>query len=192
MNNFLSNFLKFFEFFRFSSYYNIYLKNILLYFVPFETKFIFDDNNICFTSLNFFLRFSYQRFLFKINKIEYNNFRFYNYGYCYKTVDNLYNLFDNLDIAFPPDSINSIVIEMSNNNNYQLTINDDDIFITSILPYGTTKSQLHILLYFYLQNYLNNFDIINNVKIEIDDVFYDINHFDTLTNIYNHIEALIE
>lgn len=190
MNNYLTDFFWFLNFFDISSYYNVYLKNIILYFMPVETKLIFDNISFYFKELNLFSGSNDYSYLFKINKIEYNKFRFYNYGYCYKTSDYLYNILDNLDIAFPPDTINSIIVEMSDDN--QIIIKDDNIFITNILSYSTNKSKFHILLYYYLQKYLGNFDIINKVKIEIDNIFYDINHLDTLINIYNQLEINIE
>jgi hypothetical protein len=162
--------------------YNVFFLNIKYYFFPVSV-------NIDLKTNHYYDDFKHN-FIYKINKVEYNNYKFYNYGYVYQTSDTTYN-YDDLNIAYAPDTIQAIHLKLATTyDNYELIINN--YFINSILLFSTEKSILETLLYYYLRYHLNNYDIILSVRLQIDDKEYDIDYKDTLYNIYDNLEKIID
>ena len=179
--------------------------NIILLNNPLEIKIIFDINqkisNKCYKYKSYDI--NTYNFIYKINKIDIYNNKIYYYGYYYHTSNiNTYIFKPEPIIAYQPDNIESIIIilekrDKSNDDTlkqtYLFTINKNlhYKFISHILSYSTTESKLSILIYYYLQQYLNINDIIINVKLEINNIFYEVNYDDNLNIIYNKLEELL-
>ena len=168
--------------------YNIFLKNIFLYFRPIEVKLVFDSDTNMFENYDSTKTYSSNYlFLYKINRIERKSYHFYNYGYYYyvsqknifnSTITKLTN--SELELAESPDVIENIKITYQNNEEYNIT--DKMAFISSILNYSTKSSILKVLLYYYLKPN----DNIQNVEIKylLDDDHTKINISKTLDEIY--------
>lgn len=181
-----------------NSIYTVFLKNIMMYYEPLEEKYVFNKNN----KIKYYNRLktynSKNTFIYKLNKVERKKCQLYNYGYYYHTSDLDRSRFNNIDIAYSPDTIQSMRLSLGANDekSYQIIINDimnkHKKFISSILSFSTSDSRLSILLYFYLQKYLNIFDKIISVEVEINGKFYDIDVNDTLRNIYSSLETKLD
>ncbi len=174
------------------SVYDVFFKNIILYIKPIEKKYIFNTNDFTIKKIKSKKSKEDKLFIFKINKVEYNKLHLYNYGYCYHVSNKYYKSSESLDIAYPPDNIEEIILTMSNNDKSILTIDESQIFIPHILLFCTNQTKLYVILYYYLQKYLKNFDTFYSVKIKINDKLYNVDHYDSLYNIYNHLESVID
>lgn len=170
----------------FRDIYNVFLVNMIHYFFPITMKIDLKSQ-----SNNDNLK---HNFIYKINKVEYNKCKFYNYGYVYQTSHTNYDCY-NLNIAYAPDTIQAIHINLFNlTNTYDIiidntfNINKKVDLINSILLFTTKDSILETILYYYLKYHLNNNDIINKVSIEIDDKIISINYKENLNNIYEDLE----
>jgi hypothetical protein len=194
-----------------SNTYLIFFKNIFLYFYPIEIKLVYDNILNIFDDYKKNVYYDPERYIifYKINNIIYDNkkIKFYNYGYYYHCTSvysdlflnkNTYLLFNN-ELADCPDTIeyiNITMIDQSDNNKkeYVIKIHDKLVgnFISSILIFSTKQIKFDIILYYYLQHYLNNYDKISKVKIkfELDDDEYEkeIDHSIDLDTIYKSIE----
>jgi hypothetical protein len=175
----------------FRDIYNVYIINIIHWFFPvemtIELKNDYDDLK--------------HNFINKINKIHYNKCKLFNYGCVYQTSNTSYDC-NNLNIAYAPDTIQAIYLELENHEDYddkyELVINYDFLrknlkkdFINSILAFSTENSVLETLLYYYLKCHLKNFDIITSVELKIDDIKHKVDYKDTLKNIYDNLEKII-
>ncbi len=184
--------------------YTVFLKNIILYYNPIELKLLYDTKNYYFpTHLNKKKISDNTRYcyLYKIHKMNQKYCKIYNYGYYYHMA-NLnwnYDCNNHHEIAYPPDTIEYLILQMRPINNGKqyyleikdnLTINKNDKFIGSVLSFTTKQTTLNILLYYYLQNILYNNDAIIDVKIkfELEDDEKNINFMDTLENIYSQFD----
>ena len=173
------------------SIYEVYIKNIILYFFPLEMKMSFNKES---KKIMYVLPSKWKNinitdndFIYKMNKINYKNGKLYNFGYYYHTTKEDAKYFKiEPEIAFPPSDIHEILITMrSINLDKTYEINLDNNFISNILSYSTKDSNLSILIYYYLQIYLNIFDIITDVSLGIDDNYYKVNYEETLNSIYD-------
>lgn len=169
--------------------YLIFFKNIYLYYNPIEIELVYDTSTNTFISYNTNIKSDIKYlYFYKINNVDYKKYKFYNYGYYYHISNNLKNDLKN-EIAYVPDTIEYIKLIMTNNNEtYEIKI--DNKFIGSILYFSTKQSYLKVLLYYYLQYNLNNYDKIVSaiIKLELDDIEKDININEKLENIYNKLE----
>ena len=185
--------------------YIVFLQNIILYYNPIELKLLYNaQNNIVTKKLNQkrLLDKTHCCYLYKIHKMNKKYCKIYNYGYYYHAA-NLDWIYDNnnyCEIAYPPDTIEYLILLMRPNNNgelYNLEIKDSleinnnlgiktKKFISSILSFSTKQTTLDVLLYYYLQHIIHNNDTIITVKIkfELEDDEKMINFIDTLENIY--------
>lgn len=182
-----------------SSIYTVYIKNILLYYRPLEIKLVFENVEKKIKNHNKLKSYDPKKYIFfyKINKVSYNNGKFYNFGYYYHTSIVNSNFFNpEPSIAFSPEIIQSVLIVLKKKDNinncdtYSIVLKDNikHKFISNILFCATRDSILSILIYYYLQKYLNNYDIISNVKLEIDSNYYIVNYNNTLGEIYDKLE----
>jgi hypothetical protein len=176
--------------------FDVYVKNILLYYDPLEIKLVFQNIKKKFKTYNKLKKYDTNKydFIYKINKVEKQNGKFFNFGYCYHTSKINSHIFYPVPIiAYPPELIQSVIITFKNKSNSdsdKLVLKDcvKHKFISHILSYATKESILSVLIYYYLQRYLNIFDIINNVELEIDGNYYEVNYDDKLGNIYDKLE----
>ena len=189
-----------------SDTYSIFFKNMALYIDPMELSSVYDSVTYTFTKYNKKIKYDETRYVFfyKIHKVDCLKMKFYNYGYYY-CVTNLpiseSKVIENNELAYPPDTIEYFKLTMKpedlNEKEYTLEIHDKIVgslsekFIGSILSFATKEIQLEILLYYYLQNHLNNKDKIINavIKLELDDVEKEICISETLENIYSKLES---
>jgi hypothetical protein len=177
------------------SIYKYYIQDIVSFYFPNELSLIFDRNKKRFISKYCYCYNNYE-YLYKINYVDYNNKKFYNFGYKYTNSSNK----ENHIIASTTENIDSIIVYLDNNE--LIIISDDprkqdlvDLkednsikFINSILNFSSETVKLDILLYYYLQIILKNNNIINNVYFKIDNTYHKINFEDNLKNIYNKLE----
>ena len=172
------------------SIYKYYIQDIVSYYFPNELSLIFDRKKKRFISryCNYYNNCEY---LYKINYIDYNNKKFYNFGYKYTNSSNK----ENHIIASTTENIDSIIIYLDNdeiiiisNNPIDLKEDNSIRFINSILNFSSETVKLDILLYYYLQIILKNNNIISNVYFKIDNTFHKINFEDNLKKIYNQLE----
>ena len=173
----------------FRDVYNVFFVNIIHWLFPVEmTVELENDHN----DLK-------HNFIYKINKVQYNKCKFFNYGSVYQTSNFSYD-YNDLNIAYAPDTIQAIYLQLENNDDYddvyELVINYDFLrktlkkdFINSILAFSTENSVLETLLYYYLKCHLKNFDIITAVELELDDIKYKVDYKDTLKNIYSKLDV---
>lgn len=189
-----------------SDTYSIFFKNIALYIDPMELSSVYDSVTYTFTKYNKKIKYDETRYVFfyKIHKVDCLKMKIYNYGYYY-CITNLplseSKLIENNELAYPPDTIEYFKLTMKpdnlNEKEYVLEIHDKIVgtlsekFIGSILSFATKEIQLEILLYYYLQNYLNNGDKIINavIKLELDDTEKEICISETLETIYSKLES---
>ena len=176
--------------------FNVYVKNILLYYDPLEIKIAFNVNKQKLKTYNRLKKYNTNKynFIYKIHKIDQKNGKFYNFGYYYHTSNENINIFkEEKQIAYPPDNIHSISITLQNNSK-KLIINDcvKHKFINNILSNASIDSNLSILIYYYLQKYLNNYDKINKVELELNNRKFLVKHNDTLENIYNELDKKLD
>lgn len=183
----------------FNSLYNLLLKNIMLYYQPIEEKLVFNGRNKSIKPFNCLKKYDPNKhfFVYKINNIDLKDGRVYNYGYYYHTSNACRKIINNQKRAFPPDDIQSIKINLINSNNEEYLIDEVAMrdkkfnFINDILPYITHGTQLNIIIYYYLINFLNIKDTINYVDFEINERRYRIDHTKTISEIYNYLENVI-
>jgi hypothetical protein len=183
--------------------HTVFLKNIVLYFNPIELKLLYNAKNNTYpiSSKKTLLDESSYCYLYKIHKIRKKYCKIYNYGYYYHVanLDWTYDSNNYCDLAYPPDTIEYLVLRMRSVNGEgtyyleikdSLTVNKSEKFISSILSFSTKQTSLNILLYYYLQNIIKNNDTIIEVKIkfELEDDEKNINFMDTLENIYSQFE----
>ena len=184
--------------------YIIFLKNIGLYFYPIELKLLYDaQNNNIEKKSNKKRLFdeSHSCYLYKIHKISRKYCKIYNYGYYYHSanLDWVYDGINHCEIAYPPDTIEYLMLLMKPNNNGELydfeikdslSIDKTDKFIGSILSFSTKQTTLDVLLYYYLQHIIHNNDTILEVKIkfELEDDEKIVNYINTLEQIYSCFE----
>ena len=167
-----------------------YIINIFNYYFPIDSKLIFNRDKIIFEDS--IIDNNNYNFLYKVNHIEYNFCKLYNFGYKFITnkIDEI-NSINEYKVAFPPDNIDSIIITI---NNIDIIILDDPTnsvnFISSILNFATENTQLDILLYYYLQIHLKNFHKIERVKFNINNKLYEIDHNKELCEIYNSLDYI--
>jgi len=180
--------------------FNVYVKNILLYYDPLEIKFAFNVNKQKLKKYNRLKKYNTNdnpnkyHFIYKFHKVDQKNGKFYNFGYYYHTSNENINIFrEEKQIAYPPENIQSISITLQNNSQ-KLIINDcvKHKFINNILSNASIDSNLSILIYYYLQKYLNNYDKINKVELELNNRKFLVNHNDNLENIYNKLNKKLD
>lgn len=219
-----------------SSVYNVYFHNIYTYYNPIELKLSFNMSKKKFNKYRSYKKYYNDLFLYKINRIEKNKSKYYNFGYIYHTDDKSnINTSKNLELSFSPEPIKSIRIGLMglNNQNYSIILldiieqnknfkqnkyisgftinpyynnqsninnsesNDQNVyninvkFIKSILSFASKQSNISVLLYYYLHEYLNIYDTIISVEFEIDNIYYLINTSLNLGDIYEDLENKI-
>jgi hypothetical protein len=194
--NLINNIKKFYKYIfnGLNTIYSIYLKNIYLYYMPINTKFIFDKFTHRVDRYRRLKTYDLNQygFIYKGTNIEYKNRIYYNFGTFYDVSNSRYKY--NNKIAIFSDTIESIKLELYDDkkNIYTLLIQDDPNqkinFINSILNCSTKNSRLYILIYYYLQNYLNIKDRISKVYIKTDDEYIEVEHFDQLESIYSKLQ----
>jgi len=177
-----------------SAIYRFYLKNALTYYIPLEMKLVIKNKTNKIKDYNKLKKYKNRyNFIYKFNRIEKKNSEFINLGYYYHTSHHNKQYFNNTQLAFPPDEIQSIKMILKNKKNKEyehILVNDlmdKNNFINKILSHSTTDSKLNILLYFYLQKYLNIYDTISLVELEINDEYYNIDFNSKLNDIYRQI-----
>jgi hypothetical protein len=180
--------------------FNVYVKNILLYYDPLEIKIAFNVNKQKLKTYNRLKKYNTNdnpnkyNFIYKIHKVDQKNGKFYNFGYYYHTSNKNINIFkEEKQIAYPPENIQSVLITLQNNSK-KLIINDciKHNFINNILSNASIDSNLSILIYYYLQKYLNNYDKINKVELELNNRKFLVKHNDNLNNIYNDLDKKLD
>lgn len=179
-------------------FYFIYLQNIILYYLPINHRLVFNKTTRKIDDYSIFKLYNNHQFNFisKGTIIEYHNNKYYNFGNFYDISNSRY-VYNNMIARFT-DTIESIKVSLLNDNKekYNILIQDDTTkkinFINSILNYSTCTSRFDILLYYYLQNYLQIKDKIVNVYVSIDNNYISINHFDTVEMIYSKLEQIID
>lgn len=187
--------------------YSIFFKNIVLYINPVELNLVYDSFGYTFIPNNKSINYDETRYIFfhKIHRVDYKGYKFYNYGYYYCIthipLQNSNLKIDNIELAYPPDTVEYLKLTMKSNEidkeDYIIKIHDKivgtlmDKFISSILSFSTKEIQLEILLYYYLQYYLNNNDKIISavVKLELDDIEKEVYINETLECVYNKLES---
>lgn len=183
----ITNFIK--------SFYNIFIKNIVLYHEPFDISLVFDKNEIKFIKPNIFEDYKDHYYFYKLYSIKHINNKYLNMGHRFHTrkITNNTKIDFNkdLDIAFPPSDITNIIVSLKTKYGYSINVSfNNDLFINDILRHSTNKSNLDILIYYYLHFYLGYNDIIiDKTLIYIDDKEYKIDASKTLEEIYNDIEC---
>ena len=187
--------------------YKIFFKNIYLYFRPIEIQLVYDSFLYNFYPYNKNIYYDETRYLYfyKINRVDYKEYKFYNYGYYYHVSNNMVKNSDlpveNVDFAYAPDTIEYIKVTLKPTDvllaPYTIEIHDKLIgnlmsekFINSILSFSTKQTNLEPLLYYFLQTYLSNNDkiISATIKLELDDVEKTVNINENIETIYTKIE----
>lgn len=154
----------------------LYINKLFLYFFPIEKKYKLYNKIL----------------LYKINIIKRIGYNIYINGYCYYILDTKEKLdYNNLTLAFPPDTIESIYIKY---NNIELIIEDfiNNKILYDLLTHSSKNSNLKDLIYYYLKYILNIQKIdIEEIKIKFNNKFYNIDLSISIDNNYNIIETLI-
>jgi hypothetical protein len=155
-------------------------------------------------------KFNFNEYVDKIYTLEsinelirdYKNGKFYNFGYYIHTSNiNTDFFYPEPEMADPPDVVQSLCISLKESNTksntksnkeniYSLVLKDcvKNKFISNIMDHASKDSVLSILIYYYLQKHLNNYDTIMNVELELGGKYYKIKYDNTLEQIYNRLE----
>jgi len=159
----------------------LYITKVHLYFFPIKNKYKL-YNNI---------------YLYKIYINKRDKFKIYCNGYCYYTIDNNNNNnnkinYNELTLAYTPDTIESIYIKFNKNNELIL----DDIIKHKILYDILTHSSYHCnithLIYYYLKYELKIKKIdIEDIKIKFNNKYYQIDLNKSINENYKDIEKVL-
>jgi hypothetical protein len=165
------------------SIYDVFIYKVVKYYDPIIDKKVYTRKNNILDRYNMFRQYSDVDFIYKLLNVDYNDNIYFNSGIVYHTsIQDLNNVLDRDIISFNDDII-SIKIKLLSNANKSEYIIIDEKFISHILNFATPTSRLKPLIYYYLQNFLSNYDHILEVELETNDKYNKVNMEDTLEDL---------